>query len=478
MSVFGNIANSQAVSLLNSITAKTPEQRALEKYEKTMDDLRSEQLVWEDQLEEDELALQELYDRKFNETSSFLDVVNIEESITESLTNLKDMLEAQFEDMAGQYTTLSNWLSADPSALEDQMIDMMMEPILEAIKPLQDLLPDLGLPELPIIGDLNKILKSFIAIGRIMYNMPEAAQQQDQETEAKAKKAGPNIWSKLKNTAMDILELIQYAFSQIQNVLIIVGFMAVMKLIEIIKPVLDAFQLVVSSVVQMLTIVDTVGKIMYGNIKALLIKLKKYFMKKIMKFLYLLEFLYRDGDGTLPIDDLIRATQRDIFSCVVEISSIDLNKSYEQSQFELENMTYTMGHLQDALKEKTTLTRNPFHMFNGKVSAASVNPEEIEDLERRISELEATMAKQQEIINKDKAVWETVSSEKNKIQYVEDCMRNQGTLSAMERSYLQALNAEREAKKQATAEEIQHSIANGTNTAGSKVKGSIAGAIV
>ena len=271
------------------------------------------------------------------------------------LEEMKTEMEGELEEFATGITSLSSYMGKGGMS-EEEMFDMLFNPFMEALKPIADFLPTMGIPDLPIINNIPKMIDKIVQMGRLIKQMDpetvarareeaEAAEQTQKainKLEAEKRQAGMTPWQKTKDNfkhskfgqilteIYDLLkDVLQIIMMIAQNIVIF----AILELIRIAKPVIDAFQLAVGTIVTLLENVYTLVRLMFLSSAQML----KYFWKLVEKKLsglYYMVYYAASGGWSLPENYMISAAYQDIVSCELEISGLiyELNDANLKAQ--------------------------------------------------------------------------------------------------------------------------------------------------
>ena len=474
MSVFGrNILEASNFATVNGYLCQNKVDIVDATYQHKMNRLLDDIYEYEDQIADDNEAMWSLYESKYGLTYSFLTFGNLKNEIEQQIIDMKELLEGEvedqvkemltmpdFSDISGTIANLSNLVDSDE--MEDQIIDAMVRPIVDSVGRLSEFLPDLGLPKIPIVPDLGKIIRTFATIGRLIYNMPEEYTKQastefdGQSTEEKTKLLG-----KLGELAKEIAEMIKTAMSQIPNILICIVFVSILKILDIFKPIIDMFKLDLTMVINILSVAKIAAEAYATGGASLVNRLKKYFLKKINKFMYILQYLYSSCEGNLPVDKLILECQRDILSCTAEISGLNLERDLQMSLYQIEKTKIAEEKISKEFDKLTKQKDKMISLRNGLMSTAGVTESEIVGMQNRLSELEAQM--QYLIAAKDvkQSAVDACTAEAKK-QFVDNEMLGFNLDSTGEK-YLVAIEAQRQLEQDARIQEAQQAIINGVD---------------
>ena len=264
------------------------------------------------------------------------------QSAIEELRQTRDEMWNEVEEFAIGMVTLSNYTGKGMT--EEELFSMLFDPLQAALQPILDFLPNLGLPEIPIIGNLTQIIKKISDMGRMIRRLPQeyvdAARKEAEEAKAAEKELaaaqkterqrGMGWWDRraddFKNSQfgkickeiVDILGEVLHIIAMIaQNVTLF----AILELIKLLKPVLDAFQIAVGTVVTLLENAYTLIRTLIYSSAQLLRYFYKMLEKKLTQLWDILVYVC-SGGWSLPENLMISAAYGDIVCCNIEISGL------------------------------------------------------------------------------------------------------------------------------------------------------------
>lgn len=309
--------------------------------------------------------------------------------ITEQLEDIKRRLSSEYStwaDLGGALlsTAASSFNAGQAGVMEKLMA--IVDPLVESVTMLQDsILNKMQIPDLPIIGSIQDILKEIANIGRVVSKVDpqlreEARNRAKKEKEEANKNKGwfasvyEDSW--LEAIVNEIVEIIRQVILLIKDIISLIQPFLLMMLLDILKPVIEAFGLVIGEIYGICASVVELGKMLIYNQAKLLDMFAQAIIEKISEIWDI--FRYVMYGGALPKDAMISALAGDIVSCNFEISAkqleINLIKS-NQKEYELLNAieemeedgnNFKISELEEDLKnqkQKTMLADTDIQVF-------------------------------------------------------------------------------------------------------------------
>ena len=299
-------------------------------------------------LSEDQNLLCTLY-RNFSKDSD--KGLGVADDIKKTIREIKDWKE-EMEDALFKYAT-TGWGSGKTI---EEMFNELLDPFLAAFDPLQSIVSQLGLDQIPIINTLPQMIQSFSNLGRIINSMPseiknearrQAKEAKEAEKEKKAKDfeaynervGGNKTWnyiaytynddSLLKKIIDEIVEAFKAVIEMIKTLCSCAEIFAILLIIDKFKPVIDQFKIMIGDAVVILENVETLFKMLIQGEYAMLKFFGKLLWSKVEDIYNILTYVCSGRD--LPSNALISGCWMDIVSAQCDISSATLSVEWFQN---------------------------------------------------------------------------------------------------------------------------------------------------
>lgn len=293
-----------------------------------------------------------------------IDLSNLK--ISEDLHNVVVQLEKIKEEMKAEMnfekfgdaivsSAESSFQAGRESAVET--LQTMIDPLTAAVLALQDsVLTKMGIPEVPVIGNIQQIIVKIGEIGRVVSRLSSEDRENAKKAAKKeAEESGGNmverlyedsivdkIVTELRNTFWEVLELLQKIIACIEPFLL-------MMLLEKLKPVIDYFGLAVGEIYGIAENAYTVGKMLIFNQAKLLDLFAEAIRSKIEDLWDIVRYFIHGGE--LPNDAMISAIAKDIVCCDFDIQAKQLDVALIQSNQQLYSEKNTLEELKDRYKK-------------------------------------------------------------------------------------------------------------------------------
>ena len=271
--------------------------------------------------------------------------------ITVQLEDIKKQMSSEYATWSDAGNAILATAESSFNAGRTSVVDKLMaivDPLVESVTILQDsILNKMGIPDLPIIGNIQKILKEIANIGRVVSKVDpklreearnRARKEKDDANKNKGWFASVCEDSWLETIINEIIEIIRSVFNLIKDIISLIEPFLMMMLIEKLKPVIEFFSLALGEIYGICENIVSLGKMLIFNQAKLLDMFAQAIVEKISEIWDI--FRYVVYGGTLPNDAMISALVGDIVSCENEISGkqleIELIKS-NQKEYELSN---------------------------------------------------------------------------------------------------------------------------------------------
>lgn len=312
--------------------------------QENLNDLSVVQLQWDE-----DAALLSTYKEQKSDTQNIgLMIKNEILKSIEELRATKDELEKELEEFAGVvWDEFSD--SANQSAMD--IFNQIFDPLMQAITPLMDLVGSVGLPEVPIIGNLQSIIQKIAKTGQLISRLPREvrnaareeaekqkkahkelakAQADTEEAERKYKQVDQNMtwWDRqmddFKNSPIGkiLLEIVE-VFIQVIEVLKMICqcavYAALIMLLEKLKPLLQQLGTIISIITNALTVM----KMLMFSSAQLIRFFYKVLEEKLSELWNIVRYVI-DGGWSMPVNGMISAIHADMICCEFEMSSINM----------------------------------------------------------------------------------------------------------------------------------------------------------
>lgn len=326
-------------------------------YEFKMQEYQNDILSDNIQIEEDRVLLEEYKNQK-SETLNIGAMVKEElmKTINE-LQNTKNELEKELDAFAG---VLWDEFVSHASQSPEEIFNQIFEPFLQALTPLMEVVSSVGLPEVPIIGNIQNIIQKIAKTGQLIAKLPkevrdaarkeaEAKKKVEQElrkaeadaatAERKLKQENQNMswWERQKDDFKNspigkvILEIVEI-FKQVLQIITMICqcalYAAILMILEKLKPIIG----MLGDVVALVTNAYTVLKMLMFS-QAQMLKFFYKMLEEKLSELYGIVTYVIDGGWSLPVNFMISAIYADMLCCEYDISSIN----FEMSKLSLEH---------------------------------------------------------------------------------------------------------------------------------------------
>ena len=334
-------------------------------------ELQNDVSAYNIQINED-LELIKQYKQQEEETFDLGSQIKDEISkIIAELEKTQDEMWAELDAFAGFF-----WDHANQGP--EEIFNQIFEPFLQAVEPLMNVVGSIGLPELPVIGNIQTIIQKIAKMGQLIAKLPKEVrdaakkEMEDQEklrkelkkaeadkatAERKMKQIDPNMkcWdgveddfkdSKLGKIVMEIVEIFKDILHILQMMCENAVMGALLVILEKLKPIIgmvgDAFALINNAY--------TVMKMLMFSQAQMLRYFYKTIEEKLSQLNGILNFLICGG-YSLPTNFMISAAYSDMVSCQVGISST--NQEIYQMDYD-----YALKEVDSKISNLTALNSN------------------------------------------------------------------------------------------------------------------------
>lgn len=315
------------------------------------------------QIDEDKELLEQYQNNKSETISIGTQIKNEILSALTELERTKAEMEAELESFA--LGMLESFLEhANSQDVATEMFNMIFDPFIAALDPLMEVVGSVGLPEVPIIGNLKTIIQKIAKTGQIISKLPKEvreAARKEAEAQKNAEKAAAESEKALRQDGMSwwerqvddfenspfgkVCKEIVEIFKQIVDIIIMIcqcaAMAALMMLLEKLKPILNAL----GDIIAIISNVQTVMRmLLYSSAQMI-----KYFYKMLEEKLTDLWNIVRyviDGGWSLPVNGMISAIHADMLCCEFEMSSINYQKDQATAEHTIELDEETIKKLQ------------------------------------------------------------------------------------------------------------------------------------
>ena len=312
--------------------------------QENMNDLSAVQLQWD----EDAALLSSYKEQKEDFQNIGLMIKNEILKSVEELRQTKDELENELAAFAGVvWDDFTN--HANQSAMD--IFNQIFDPLMQAITPLMDVVSNVGLPEVPILGNLQAIIQKIAKTGQLIAKLPKevrAAARQEMEDKKKAEKELRKAQAEADEAArkykqinenmswwdrqMDdfkaspfgkiVLEIVDI-FMQVIEVLKMICqcavYAALMMLLEKLKPILQQL----GDIIALISNALTVMKMLMLSSAQMIRFFYKMLEEKLSELWGLVQYVI-GGGWSMPVNALISAVHADMICCEFEMSSINM----------------------------------------------------------------------------------------------------------------------------------------------------------
>lgn len=325
--------------------------------QENLNDLSAVQLQWN----EDAVLLSSYKEDKSEFENIGLTIKNeILKSIDE-LRQTKDELEQELAAFAGVV-----WDEFSDHATQSAMdiFNQIFDPLMQAITPLMDVVSNVGLPEVPILGNLQAVIQKIAKTGQLISKLPRdvrnaarqemadkkkaekelrKAQADADEAERKYKQINENMtwWDrqmddfKASPFGKIVLEIVDI-FMQVLEVLTMICqcavYAALLMLLEKLKPLLQQL----GDIIALISNALSVMKMLMFSQAQLIRFFYKMLEEKLSELWGLVQYVI-GGGWSLPVNGLISAVHADMICCEFEMSSINMEIGRLQLDHKIEN---------------------------------------------------------------------------------------------------------------------------------------------
>ena len=315
-------------------------------------DLSSTQQQWD----EDKVLLSTYKEDKVKIEQIGFDIKEQIKTVVEEIENTVSSLESELLN-AG--LGLVNTFKSQATLTPEEIFNMLFEPFMQALEPLMSIIGTVGLPEIPVIGNIQNIIQQIAKTGSIISKLPKQVREAAR-AEAKLKKQKEELEKKKKETSDQLAEaqnaqkegsswdrpsefaksrlgkIVNDIVSIFWDVLKIITMIcecaviaAIMMLIEKIKPIVGAL----GNIVAIITSAQTVMKMLILSASQMVRYFYKMLVDKLSELWDIISFVV-DGGFSLPVNALISGVHADMICCEFEMSSInmkidDIKKSHK-----------------------------------------------------------------------------------------------------------------------------------------------------
>lgn len=383
--------------------------------QENLNDLSSVQLQWN----EDAALLSSYKEQK----SDFQNIgFTIKNEILKSIDELrqtKDELESELAAFAG--VVWDDFADhANQSAMD--VFNQMFDPLMQAIAPLMDVVSNVGLPEVPILGNLQAVIQKIVKTGKLISKLPrevrDAARQEmadkknvekelrkaqadADEAARKYKQINQNMrwWDrqvddfKASPFGKIILEIVDI-FMQVIEVLKMICqcavYAALIMLLEKLKPLLQQL----GDIIALISNALTVMKMLMLSSAQLIRFFYKMLEEKLSELWGLVQYVI-GGGWSLPVNGLISAVHADMICCEFEMSSINM----EINRLELDHKVDIDAEIQ---KNWEKYSKSLEGQMESELNSSSYNKEAYDALNREWTLASLSVELYKNIVQSDK----------------------------------------------------------------------------
>lgn len=300
------------------------------------------------QLEEDKTLLSSYKDQKSETIQIGMAIKNQIINTINELENTKNDLEKELQEFAG--IVWDEFTDHAGRSAED-IFNEIFEPFMQALTPLMDLVGSVGLPEVPIIGNLQAIIQKIAKTGQLISRLPKevreaarkeadeqkklekerrTAEAEAAEAERKYKQVDQNMswWDRQKDDFRNspfgkiILEIVEI-FTQVIHVVWMICqcsvYAALLMLLEKLKPLLSQL----GDIIALISNAFSVMKMLMLSSAQMIRFFYKVLEEKLSELWNVVRYVI-DGGWSMPINGMISAVYADMICCEFEISSINM----------------------------------------------------------------------------------------------------------------------------------------------------------
>lgn len=321
----------------------------------------------------------------------------------------RDDLEKELEEFAG--VVWDEFASHSSRTAEDVFNDIF-DPFLQALTPLMDVVGSVGLPEVPIIGNLQTLIQKIAKTGQLISRLPKtmrdaakkeadeqrelekkriAAETEFADAERKYKQVDKNMtwWDRqmddFKNSPFGkiLLEIVEI-FKQVIQVVIMICqcavYAALLMLLEKLKPLLQQL----GDIIALISNALSVMKMLMLSSAQMVRFFYKMLEEKLSDLWNVVRYVIAGG-WSLPVNGMISAIHADMICCEFEMSSINM-----------EIGKLSLDHTIDLDSKDIRYLKDYVSNLDGQIDEAKNedprDSEEIEDLETFKKDLNSVIA--------------------------------------------------------------------------------------
>ena len=262
----------------------------------------------------------------------------IGDQVAESVAEVKELFNEMRVSILKTINPLLNpWETLDEYDKSDELLDAaitaIIDPLVKALEPFLDL--D-GMPDLPLIGSLKDIIQSIKDMGQIQKETKKYIKKKGETDKSKSAAEDKRSFSEKLNDSevgkvcAEVVKLMIILAQQLVMFVMFFFYYLISELIDLLKPVFEAFGIIAGTFIGMLTKVKDVmtGIFNFGTLLLLIMKLIWEKLQSIFNIFYI--FNPEDKNEQLEAMRHMIAENR----VRIEYCGVNMNASIAQLQFD------------------------------------------------------------------------------------------------------------------------------------------------
>jgi len=310
-----------------------------------------------------------------NASDSSFDISKFFSDVIAQLEKIKEQMQAEMNWEKFVDTLGDTFTSAFQAGRENAMdkLTAMLDPLTAAVVTLQDaVLTKMGIPDIPVIGNIQQILVKLGDIGRVVSRLPAETRAQARKAakEEEEKKGGSALARLYENSILEkivnqLVDLFWQALDLLKQIINCIYPFLLMMLIEKLKPVIEFFSLALGEIVGIAENAYTVAKMIIFNQAQLLNLFAETIRSKVEELWDVVRFFIHGG--SLPNDAMISAVAMDIICCDFQIKADNLDINLIQANQELYSKKVLLEKLEKMWKNHEPLSHSQYTAMNSGI---------------------------------------------------------------------------------------------------------------
>lgn len=277
--------------------------------------------------------IDELYVKKFDQTSAYAELTKIPDQIISSLEQVRDMLQ---NGLIGSSASDDQGLSGTDGSLLNPnlagLTEMMLDRVLGAIMPIVNIPSMIAVPPLPLVGELPVAIKKISTMGEALEDLPKEIKDKIKEEKEKNKSSSKDkfkIPPKVINTIDDISKSVDTAVDEWKMFTPTFYQACFDALLELLDPVFQFFGLIAGFPLNLINQVNTAAEQIREFAKNAYKMISDYLIDKVMEPINAVKFL---ANGTISTDYIISALELKNIKKKAELSANVLEADVEKNK--------------------------------------------------------------------------------------------------------------------------------------------------